>query len=122
MPRNRQQTEARIRQAGLEILRQEGFEAWGVNGVARAAGVDKVLIYRYFGSLDGLLAEIVAETAFWPDPAELPDRSAEAFNEETMDSLDTQPHVHALLAHPGARGPVSAIRRKFSEDLDRWLD
>lgn len=121
MPRNRQQTEARIREAALKLLQQEGFEGWGVNPIARATGVDKVLIYRYFGSLEGLLEELVAQTAFWPDPDELPSQSPEAFIEATQAALWDQPHVHALLAHPSARGAVSSVRRKFTTDLDRWL-
>ena len=38
------------------VLEQDGFEKMGVNLVARRAGIDKVLIYRYFGSFDGLLS------------------------------------------------------------------
>jgi AcrR family transcriptional regulator len=37
------------------LITREGFSALGVNAIAREAGVDKVLIYRYFGTLDGLL-------------------------------------------------------------------
>ena len=81
MPRNRQKTESTIREAALRILREDGFEGWGVNAIARAAGIDKVLIYRYFGSLEDLLEEIVKETPFWPDPDALPDQSAEAFSQ-----------------------------------------
>lgn len=38
----------------MELLGQKGFDALGVNAVADRAGVSKVLIYRYFGSLQGL--------------------------------------------------------------------
>jgi AcrR family transcriptional regulator len=122
MPRNRQQTEARIREAGLELLQGEGFEGWGINAIARAAGVDKVLIYRYFGSLEGLLEQLVEETEFWPDPDRLPVHSPEAFLGATLEKMAAQPHMHALLAHPSARGTSSRIQRKFSGDLQRWLD
>lgn len=37
------------------LLAREGFSALGVNAIAREAGVDKVLIYRYFGGIEGLL-------------------------------------------------------------------
>ena len=40
-------------------MRSNGLSALGVNAVARKAGVSKVLIYRYFGSLDGLLRAAV---------------------------------------------------------------
>lgn len=47
-----------ILDAARETLAQDGFAAFGVNAVARAAGCDKQLIYRYFGGLDGLVAAI----------------------------------------------------------------
>ena len=120
MPRDRQKTESGIREAARRILHGEGFEGWGVNAIARAAGIDKVLIYRYFDSLEGLLEEIVQETVFWPDPEGLPDQSAEAFIGATQAALFAHPENHALLTHPSARNRVSLIQRKFSSDLDRW--
>lgn len=122
MPRNRQQTEARIREAARKLLREHGFEAWGVNGIARAAGVDKVLIYRYFDSTEGLLEAIVQEIPFWPDPDRLPDRHPEAFLDATLESLEAFPEAGCLLSHPSARKPVSPIRRKAEADLERWLE
>lgn len=37
------------------LIAREGFAGLGMNAVAREAGVDKVLIYRYFGGLEALL-------------------------------------------------------------------
>lgn len=121
MPRNRQQTEARIRAAALHLLRQSGFENWGVNSIARQAGADKVLIYRYFGSLDGLLEQLIAATPFWPDPAALPDTSPENFLAATQEALQAETQAFTLLAHPSGRSPISSIRRKFDADLKAWL-
>lgn len=45
---------------------RDGFESCGVNAIAHEAGVDKVLIYRYFGGVDGLLSAVIAERAGWP--------------------------------------------------------
>lgn len=53
---NREETTKRLVEAALEILSEQGFAAIGVNAVARRAGADKQLIYRYFNGLDGLLA------------------------------------------------------------------
>ena len=39
------------------IIENDGFTKIGVNRIASQAGCDKVLIYRYFGGLDGLLVE-----------------------------------------------------------------
>jgi AcrR family transcriptional regulator len=55
---NREETTERILEAGLALLAEEGFAALGVNTLARRAGADKQLIYRYFGGLDGVLAAL----------------------------------------------------------------
>ncbi len=51
----REDTTERILAAGMELLEEDGFAALGVNTLARRAGADKQLIYRYFGGLDGVL-------------------------------------------------------------------
>lgn len=69
--RSRPKTEAKIQTAVLDLLADEGCCALGVNAVAQRAGADKVLIYRYFGDLYGLL-QTVAESREWlPDAAQI---------------------------------------------------
>ena len=63
--RDRSATEARILRAASELLAEAGFQNFGVNAVARRAGCDKQLIYRYFGGLDGLVDAIGVELAGW---------------------------------------------------------
>jgi len=63
--RNRLNTETRIIQAVGAVLENDGFEKVGVNLVARTASVDKVLIYRYFGGLDGLSGAFGERTDIW---------------------------------------------------------
>lgn len=63
--RDRSATEARILDAAQAILIAEGPSGFGVNAVARAAGVDKQLIYRYFGGLEGLLVALGERIAAW---------------------------------------------------------
>ena len=53
--RDRAVTEERMLAAVGEVLARDGFHAVGINAIAREAGVDKVLIYRYFGGLGELL-------------------------------------------------------------------
>lgn len=70
-PRNRDATRERILAAVGTLLARDGFSGLGVNAVAREAGVDKVLIYRYFGGIEALLdawgREALAASA--PSPA-----------------------------------------------------
>jgi AcrR family transcriptional regulator len=63
--RDRAATELRILAAAEAILVEQGPSGFGVNVVARAAGVDKQLIYRYFGGLDGLLGALGERLAQW---------------------------------------------------------
>lgn len=53
--RDRKATEGRLIQAVLDIIREQGYADLGVNAIAARAGASKVLIYRYFGDLRGLL-------------------------------------------------------------------
>jgi AcrR family transcriptional regulator len=55
MARNKEETKSRILQAVGKLLAESGFNSLGINAIAREAGVDKVLIYRYFTDLPTLL-------------------------------------------------------------------
>jgi AcrR family transcriptional regulator len=63
--RDREGTKARLLQAVEGLIAEEGFGAIGINAIARRAGADKVLIYRYFGGLAGLLSAFAEEGDFW---------------------------------------------------------
>jgi len=67
--RSRPATEARIRDAVRQLVADEGCGGLGVNSIADRAGSDKVLIYRYFGSLDGLLRSVAEDRPWLPDRA-----------------------------------------------------
>ncbi len=74
--RDKERTKKAFLDATIELIREVGFEGLGVNAIAERAGASKVLIYRYFGGLDGLFRE-VAEAL---DPA----HSGEADRAMTM--------------------------------------
>jgi AcrR family transcriptional regulator len=78
-PRDRGATETRILAAVGEVLARDGFGGVGVNAVAKQAGVDKVLIYRYFGGLPALLKTWGESGRFWPRVDELLGDDAAAF-------------------------------------------
>lgn len=69
--RDRYATETRLLDAVGRLLQREGFGSLGVNSVAREARVDKVLIYRYFDGLPGLLRAFAESGTFWPTIAEV---------------------------------------------------
>ncbi|OWV73676.1 TetR family transcriptional regulator [Rhizobium sp. R339] len=63
--RDRGATERAILAAAKSLLAAEGFQNFGINAVARRAGCDKQLIYRYYGGLDGLVEAIGADLGNW---------------------------------------------------------
>jgi AcrR family transcriptional regulator len=69
--RNVELTKKRLIKASGEILATQGFTKFGINAVARKAGVNKALIYRYFGDMDGLVTAYASESDFWPAIDEL---------------------------------------------------
>jgi AcrR family transcriptional regulator len=71
MEKNREKTRASILAAVGKLLARDGFRDLGINAIAREAGVDKVLIYRYFGGMEDLLKAYAAEGDFWPSSAEI---------------------------------------------------
>lgn len=64
-PRNREDTEALLVDAAARVLARDGLAGFGVNAIAREAGADKVLVYRYFGDLDGLAAALGRRSDLW---------------------------------------------------------
>jgi AcrR family transcriptional regulator len=69
--RDKEATKDRLVGAVGSLLAKGGFSALGVNAVAQEAGVDKVLIYRYFGGLDDLLKAFGKSGDFWPSVTEV---------------------------------------------------
>lgn len=69
--RRRLRTEKSLLDAVDEILRERGVSELGVNAIAARAGVEKVLVYRYYSGLDGLMEAYAARSDFWPSVDEL---------------------------------------------------
>ena len=78
-PRDREATMRLLVEAVGRVLARQGFRAVKVNVVAREAGVDKVLIYRYFGGLPGLVKAFGHSGDFWPSAEELIGGDMQAF-------------------------------------------
>jgi AcrR family transcriptional regulator len=110
MQRNSQETRKRILKAVGRLLARSGFRNVGINSVAREAGVDKVLIYRYFGGLPDLLEAFAEGGDFWPSADELlaaiPDR--ESKTEEEL--------AAGLLIEFGR----ALRRRPITQEIMRW--
>lgn len=127
--RDRAATEERILAAVGEVLARDGFAGVGVNAIAREAGVDKVLIYRYFGGLPELLRIWGASGRFWPSVDELLGHDAQAvralpmaqryalFFDRFIDALRARPlTLEILAAEIVERNELTAILEAERED------
>ncbi len=59
-------TTQRIVTAFEEVIAERGIEGVGINRIAEKAGVSKVLIYRYFGGIDGLVTYYIKMGKLFP--------------------------------------------------------
>ena len=135
--RDRAATEERLLAAVGQVLARDGFAAIGVNAVAREAGVDKVLIYRYFGGLPELLTQWGRSGRFWPRVADIAKRDLQlgtrpvaeryaAFFDHFVDELRARPLTLEILAAEVAhRNDLTAIleteREAWGQEATRAL-
>lgn len=63
--KSREQTESKILEAVASIVESDGFENLGINTIALKANVSKMLIYRYFGGLEELVARFIMQKDYW---------------------------------------------------------
>lgn len=63
--RDKEQTKRKLLQAVGEIIIEKGYSGLGVNKIASKAGVDKKLIYRYFGDGNTLVETYILEKDYW---------------------------------------------------------
>lgn len=69
--RNKEQSRQKLIDAVGSIILRDGFGSVGINSVAKEANLDKVLIYRYFDGLDGLLREFARRKDFYINISDL---------------------------------------------------
>ncbi len=109
--RDRGRTENRMIRAVGTLLARDGFQGMGVNALAREAGVDKVLIYRYFGSLDTLIDRYCQEVDFWPMADELV-----GYDEEAALALTAGKRLALIINNLGK----SLLRRPLTQEIVAW--
>ncbi|MDQ6482013.1 TetR/AcrR family transcriptional regulator [Dyadobacter sp. LHD-138] len=109
--RDRERTKGKILKAVGEVIEQHGTEKVGVNLIARTAGVNKVLIYRYFESVDGLMEQYV--------------KSGEYTSTMGDDYIENMPIVPPDERRKALTGLMQTFltdlrERKATRDLLRW--
>jgi AcrR family transcriptional regulator len=63
--KNKEYTKRKLIDAVGEVLLAHGFKGVRISKVANVAGVDRKLVYRYFGNLDGLIEAYIIENDYW---------------------------------------------------------
>ncbi|MBO9674778.1 MAG: TetR/AcrR family transcriptional regulator [Sphingobacteriaceae bacterium] len=63
--RNKEKSKQKFLAAVEKILHTKGFSGLKVNDIARTAGLDKKLMYNYFGGKDELIDEYIRSQDFW---------------------------------------------------------
>lgn len=63
--RNKAQSKQKLIDAVGKIIVRNGYNGIGINAIAKEANLDKVLIYRYFNGLNGLLKEFAGQKDFF---------------------------------------------------------
>ncbi len=111
-PRDRQASRERILAAVGSLLAREGFSSIGVNAVAREAGVDKVLIYRYFGGMEALL-EAWGRTCTFGSGSLSPAGAATEMDAATRAETLLASYIRDLRANPEA---LEVTRWELVED------
>lgn len=135
--RDPEETRARILDALTRIILRDGLSAVGINALAREAKCDKVLIYRYFGDLDGVYAAFASSREFgWTvdelvhgiDPASTSGTDAmKLLLRRHVQAIRARPVTLAVLAEEAAnRTPLvialETVREERALALGEWLE
>lgn len=106
MQRNSEKTRQKILYGLEQLITRKGFTEVGVNAVAREAGVDKVLIYRYFGSMEGLLEAFSVSMDICPKIGEVLDNMPDGAAPHEIVTDIILEHAFALQKSPLAQEVV----------------
>ena len=100
--RDRAATEKRLLDTIGKMIAERGFNKIRINAVAAQSGVSKILIYRYFGSIEGLIIAYIKQYDFWinfprklPRKEEIPDYLKKMFRGQ-VERMRTDPMLKRL--------------------------
>lgn len=127
-PRDPAGTQAALLEAARRLFTERGYNGVGVREIAQAAGADKALITRYFGSKEGLFGEAIAATI---DVTILLRGERSRFGEtvirhlvESRDSTKFKPTIalHRSVCDPAASMLLrKGLEERFVAPLAEWL-
>lgn len=104
--RNKERSKKKFLDAVGKILKTKGYAALKINDIAATAGVDKKMIYTYFGGMDGLMDEYIRSQDYWsnvttdtmmPDPKDGGKAFTEAMLLQQFDYVRSNKELQKLL-------------------------
>jgi AcrR family transcriptional regulator len=134
--RDPDETRVRILDALARLILRDGLSGVGINALAREAGADKVLIYRYFGDLDGTYRAFAERSDFWYradallagiDPARmtLADAIKLSFRRHAAEIRKRPVTLAVLATEPANRTALvvalEEIRERRAGEIGAWL-
>ncbi|MGW4064385.1 TetR/AcrR family transcriptional regulator [Amycolatopsis sp. NPDC004747] len=125
-PRNAAATREAILVSAVEAFTRAGYDGVGVREIAESAGVTAMLVNRYFGSKEGLFAEVVEvamveRTVLTGDPETLAaDLAASLVRRTAPDAGRLDPFLLMLRSAPNPRA-AEILRAGIERHVERHL-
>lgn len=126
--KDRGTTENNILQALEQLIEEDGFENLGINAIAERAGISKILIYRYFESLEGLIAAYIKRHDFWinfsplpPAPNDIEDFIKNIFHQQIRQLRDNKILNRLYRWELSSQNPIINTIRQQREEKGLWL-
>ena len=96
---DREATENKLIVAIGQMIEENGFEKIGINAVAAKSGVSKILMYPYFGSIDGLITAFIRKNDLWLNfPNKFPEKEGiPAFLKSVFHKMVMQLRTNSVL-------------------------
>lgn len=91
--KDKERTKAKMVQAVGRVISKKGYTGLNASSIAKESGVDKSLVWAYFGSVDNLIEEFITQRDFWKYTAQ--DSIKELFTSPKI----KKEHINALLQY-----------------------
>ncbi len=111
MQRDKEVTKQKLIDAVGTVILRDGFSNVGINSVAKEAGVNKVLIYRYFNDLDGLLKAYVKQKDYFTKLSNMTSENVTVSSEDEVAKIGTDIFVGQL---------KEALKNKELQEILLW--
>jgi len=119
LSRRREAARSAILEATSNVIAERGIDGFTISEVAQRAGINRALIYHYFGDRENLVARAIEHTMSQYDPAQ-PEASAEGV-ERSVRMLIEHPEIARLFFQMLLHGrPLSGLTERMIDSIEAW--